>query len=119
VLISMKGSQVRELFNAFARTRVEVLGGVSLKINNRSVTELLINGKPLDDKKIYRIATIDFLLSGGDKVSALKDNLKVNFSGITVRDVILRYIDVFTRNGEPIPAKTDGRVTVDKASGDH
>jgi 2',3'-cyclic-nucleotide 2'-phosphodiesterase (5'-nucleotidase family) len=119
VLISMKGSQVRELFNAFARTRVEVLGGVSLKIKNRSVTELLINGKPLDDNKIYRVATIDFLLSGGDKVSALKDNLKVNFSGITVRDVILRYIEVFTRNGEPIPAKTDGRVTVDKASGDH
>ncbi len=118
VLISMKGSQVRELFDSFARTRVEALGGVSLKIKNHSITELLINGKPLDDNRIYRVATIDFLLSGGDKVSALKDNLKVDFSGITVRDVILKYIDVFTRNGEPIPSIKDGRVTVDNASGD-
>ena len=112
VLVSMKGSRVRELFEAFAARRVEVLSGVTLKVDNHRVTQLLINGKPLEEERIYRIATIDFLLQGGDRMTLMKNNLGVDYSGLTLRDVILKYIDVFTKNGEPIPAKRDGRVVI-------
>lgn len=115
VLVTLKGSRVRALFETFAQSqRVEVLAGVKLKIENRKITALTINGKPLDDNKNYHIATIDFLLTGGDRMTALKDNLGVDYSGITLRDVILEYIGVFAKNGEPVPARKDGRVAITK-----
>jgi len=112
VLVSLKGSRVRELFESFAAHRVEVLSGVSLKIDDHHITQLLINGEPLDNERIYHIATIDFLLQGGDRMTMLKNNLGVDYSGLTLRDVILQYINVFTTNGEPIPARTDRRVVI-------
>ncbi len=112
VLVSLKGSRVRELFESFAAHRVEVLSGVSLKIDDHRITQLLINGEPLDNERIYHIATIDFLLQGGDRMTMLKNNLGVDYSGLTLRDVILQYINVFTTNGEPIPARTDRRVVI-------
>jgi 2',3'-cyclic-nucleotide 2'-phosphodiesterase (5'-nucleotidase family) len=112
VLVSLKGSRVRELFESFAAHRVEVLSGVSLKIDDHRITQLLINGEPLDNERIYHIASIDFLLQGGDRMTMLKNNLGVDYSGLTLRDVILQYINVFTTNGEPIPARTDRRVVI-------
>ena len=112
VLVSLKGSRVRELFESFAAHRVEVLSGVSLKIDNHRVTELLINGEPVDEERTYHIATIDFLLQGGDRMTMLKDNMGVDYSGLTLRDVILQYIKAFTENGEPIPSRTDKRVVI-------
>lgn len=112
VLVALKGHQVRALFEFFARSRTEALAGVRLRIDNRIITELLINGKPLDDERTYYLATIDFLLTGGDRMTALRENVGVDYSGITLRDVILQYINVFTKNGEPIPAKKDGRVVI-------
>lgn len=115
VLVALKGNQVRALFELFARSRTEALAGVRLRIDNRKITGLLINDQPLDDERIYHLATIDFLLTGGDRMTALRDNLGVDYSGITLRDVILQYINVFTKNGEPIPAKKDGRVVINNS----
>ncbi|MFA5443570.1 MAG: 5'-nucleotidase [Bacteroidales bacterium] len=112
VLVSLKGSRVRELFESFAAHRVEVLSGVSLKIDDHRITQLLVNGEPLDEERVYHIATIDFLLQGGDRMTMFKNNLGVDYSGLTLRDVILQYINVFTKNGEPIPARTDKRVVI-------
>lgn len=112
VLVSLKGSQVKELFELFAQRRVEALAGVRLKIYDHKITELLINGLPLETERIYHLATIDFLLTGGDRMTILKNNLGVDYSGITIRDAILEYIGVFTKNGEPVPARIDGRVVI-------
>jgi len=112
VLVSMKGDRVRELFEFFAARRVEVLSGVSLEINDHKISKLTINGEPLDENRIYNIATIDFLLQGGDRMTLLKNNLGIDYSGLTLRDVILQYISVFAKNGEPIPARTDNRVVI-------
>lgn len=86
VIVSLKGSHVRQLFEAFAKARPEAVSNVRFAIADRQIASLTINGAPLDENRIYKIATIDFLLSGGDKVTALKDNEHVEFTGITIRD---------------------------------
>lgn len=112
VIVELPGKQVKQLFDSFAKRHPEVLGGVKLRIDDHKITELLINGKPLDENRVYNVATIDFLLSGGDNVTALKDNNHVEESGITIRDVILEYMKTFQDHGEPLPSRKDGRVIV-------
>ena len=60
--------------------------------------------------KIYRIATIDFLLSGGDNVVALKDAVKVEETGLLIRDAIIEKIASFSASGAKVTARIDGRV---------
>ena len=112
VLVSLPGKHVIELFDNMASNRVEDLSGVKLVIEEGKVKTFFINGQPVDEKKTYNIATIDFLLGGGDRMTVLSKNIGTDYSGITLRDVMLQYITAFYEKGEPIPAKTDKRVVV-------
>lgn len=113
VILDLKGVAVRRLFESFARNRVEALSNnVRLVIDRdeKKIESLLINGKPLDDNKIYRVVTIDFLLSGGDNVVALKDAISVEETGFLIRDAIIEKIAYFTTKGEKINSALSGRV---------
>lgn len=59
------------------------------------VEEIFINGQPLDEHKIYKMATADFLMLGGDGYEMLK-NLKTESAGLETLDVIVtEYINKF------------------------
>lgn len=52
------------------------------------VEEIFINGQPLDENKIYKMATGDFLMFGGDGYEMLK-NLKTESTGLETLDAIV------------------------------
>ncbi len=113
VILDLDGKSVRKLFESFARNRVEAFSdNVRLVIDedDGELEKLLINGKELDESKVYRIATIDFLLSGGDNVVALRDAIAVEETGALIRDAIIEKIKKQTERGEKITAKITGRV---------
>lgn len=111
VILDLEGKYVRELMENFAkRGRVEALSGVELVINKKVLEKCLINGKPIKDDKIYKVATIDFLLSGGDSVYALKYASKVINTQAILRDVYINYIKEQTAQGKIIDADKDSRV---------
>lgn len=113
VILDLEGRSVRKLFESFARNRVEAFSNsVRLTIDEEDgeIEELLINGEKVSDSKIYRVATIDFLLSGGDNVVALKDAVKVEETGALIRDAIIEKIKMQTAAGEKISSAITGRV---------
>ncbi|MBQ9487104.1 MAG: 5'-nucleotidase C-terminal domain-containing protein [Selenomonadaceae bacterium] len=81
----IKGSAIREMLNHSVSAYPETVGvflqvsGIkftfdpSLPAENRVVGEILINGQPLDDNKIYTIAAFDFLFEGGNNYNCFKD----------------------------------------------
>lgn len=116
VILDLKGRYVRELFENFARReRVEALSGVKLVIENKKVKEALVAGSPIDDERIYKVATIDFLLTGGSNAEAFKKCDSHIDTQTYLRDMISGYIKEETAAGRVIDARTDGRVTVIKA----
>jgi 5''-nucleotidase/2'',3''-cyclic phosphodiesterase and related esterases len=113
VILDMEGTDVWKLFEAFAvRGRVEAVSGISIKIEKRKIKELLIGGKPFDPQKRYRVATIDFLLGGGDSVAALKNAVSVEYTGLMLRDVVLKYIEMRKAEGKDVGAEVGGRVSI-------
>lgn len=72
----IKGKDLRQVFDAMSRTGGN---GVSAQVYAEydpealKATKVLINGKALDDDRIYRIATIDYLAKGGDYLSGLRN----------------------------------------------
>jgi 5'-nucleotidase/UDP-sugar diphosphatase len=57
------------------------------------VVSVLVDNKPLDEKKVYTVATNDFVAAGGDGYDMLKDCKVIFSSGEMLRDVFVRYIE--------------------------
>lgn len=110
--VKLKGSDLRALFERFAKKRVEVVGGVKFVIKDRRIETLLVGGKPIDDNRDYGVATIDFLLDGGDDLSIAKNAKELIITEVKVVDAMLPAARKFAEEGKPISYRTDGRVTI-------
>lgn len=113
VYAEIKGVHLRTILEKMAAGRFEVIGGVRVVVEDGRLLSAEIDGLPLDDDKVYGLATISFLLNGGDGF-ALQDNalsIKV-FEDINIIDAVLDYVGEETAAGRPIEYKEDGRVTI-------
>ena len=115
VILELEGKDVQELFDHFARrNRVEAVGNIKAEIENGTITQLLIAGVPFDPDRRYRVATIDFLLGGGDGVAALRNAVSVEDTGIMIRDVVVHYISMLKSEGKEIIASIEGRIKMNQ-----
>jgi len=76
-----------------------------------------VGGKPVDPSRNYRVATIDYLLGGTDKMEAFKKSVNVNAPRDTennTRFIIMNYFREQERLGHEVDASIEGRVTVEK-----
>ena len=111
VYIEHKGSQIRKILETMATGRVEVLGGARIVSENGKLVSATIGGEPIDDNKVYGLATISFLLNGGDGLSMAENALSVtHFEDVMIIDAVLDYMRAETEAGRPISYKEDGRV---------
>ena len=107
------GKQIRAILENMAARRFEVLGGVRVVAEGGKLVSVEIDGEPLDDDKVYGVATISFLLEGGDNLALAKNALSVTvYNDVPIIDAVLEHIKATTEAGLPIEGKVDGRVTI-------
>ncbi len=111
--VELKGSDLEEIFKFLARRRrPECLTGVKFVIDSGKIGELLIGGKPLDRNKTYGVATIDFLLDGGDSLYLARNAQNLIICKKTIIEVVEPYIRNLAAQGKNIEYFTDGRVEI-------
>lgn len=114
VIIDLPGTAVRQLFESFAQNRPEAFShNIQLEIKGGMLKDVLFEGEQIDPARMYRIATIDFLLDGGDNVSALKSATEVTQTGVLLRDAILDVIESITSSNKKITSSITKRVTIE------
>lgn len=113
-LLTLNGEELTQLFAEIAKVKGEAISGARLVITPAG--ELLaatVNGKQIDAKREYRIATSDYLSQGNDKLYTLgKGRDKVIKSDVTIRDLMIQHIAQLHSNGKAVSAAIDGRITV-------
>ena len=113
VYVEHTGKQIREFLELMASRRFEVLGGVKVVAEGGRLVSVEIDGEPLDDEKIYGLATISFLLKGGDGLSLDKNAVNIRkFDDVQIIDAVLEHVRAEAAAGRPIEYKKDGRVVV-------
>ena len=112
-LLAMKGSDLRDLFKMFAKqNRYEAFSGPRLVVKNGKLESVTMNGKKLEDDKIYYVVTIDYVAEGNDGMPQFKNAISVTYVDVIERDAMIAYIKELTAAGKHIRAKIDGRITV-------
>ncbi|MCR5710005.1 MAG: 5'-nucleotidase C-terminal domain-containing protein [Bacteroidales bacterium] len=111
VTFDIKGSDLRRFLDQMiSRRRVEALSGVEIVITGKQADKLWVAGGPIDDGRIYKFATINFLMDGGDGVVLSDVAFNRKDTGVWIRDAIVEYLKAQMDRGESISLKPDGRV---------
>ena len=110
--VELPGKELLHLMDEVAEFGPQCLSGVKLVIADKKVESLEVDGKPVDPKKKYGVATVDFLLDGGDNIHVGRGATKLIITEDIIGHVIEQYIRNMTAEGKAIEYKTDGRVVI-------
>lgn len=86
---------------------------MKLTIKDKKVKALTIGGKPIDENRLYTIATLDYVANGGDKMYPFTRAEKRTDYPDTVRDMLEAYITHLASQGKSIDASLDQRITIE------
>ena len=113
-VVTLPGWRLREIFNQMAQEKVQVVGGVKLVIRGNQLESVLVGGEPLDDSKTYNLATIDFLLNGGDGLNLGDNALQIVKTDVVIFDIMMDRVLKLEAEGKTVDYQKDGRVTIIK-----
>ena len=102
VVLTISGSELRELCRIIAAQGGQVTSAENVKINKL----------PIDTLRNYKILTNDYLSFGNDYLYPLAKYTSIYAFEATLREVIIDYIRYKTRKGDRITAKPAGEVVV-------
>ena len=113
VYVAVKGSRIREIIETMAADHFEVLGGVRVVVKQGKVESITIGGEPLDDEKVYGMATISFLMEGGDGLTLADKAIEIVDTKVDIFDAMIECVKETTAAGKPIAYSADGRVKIE------
>ena len=114
-LVRLKGKDIRPTLERMA-AHPELMGcsGIRLVFKDGKVVSATVDGQPLNDKKVYNVATVNFLLNGGDGFFLAKNAQEVKLTEAMPMDIILDYIKGLTAEGKAIEYEKDGRIIIEQ-----
>lgn len=124
-ILEIKGKHLEETIHQVEAKRLEAFSGTQITLNIKNetkpdgelqetsqVTNILVNGEPIDPERIYYVATIDYLAEGNDGLLGLTKAEKYTNTGILLRDIMVSHIKKLNANRIEIDARIDNRVIV-------
>ena len=115
--VAMKGRDVKALLDQMAATKFLIIGGMKVVARNGKIVSATIDGEPLDDERVYGIATINFLLDGGDGFSIGKNAVEVIHCKGWIYDTMIKYVKDLTAAGKPVEFENKHWITIEKDKG--
>jgi 5'-nucleotidase / UDP-sugar diphosphatase len=114
VTMEMTGAQVIKVCETgvLGYHAIFQVGGLKMKYNVKKpvwqrVTEVTVNGEPIDTAKVYKIATNNFLAAGGGNYKVFQEGKNRSDTYIEVRQALADFV----RQNSPIDYRVQGRIT--------
>ncbi len=109
---TMTGAQLKKLMQQIAHVCAGISGATLVADKStRQVISATVDGQPIDDNKMYSVATLNYLAEGNDGFAAFAEPTvkKIVRDDILVRDVLLEYVKKQTKEGKMIDANLENR----------
>jgi 2',3'-cyclic-nucleotide 2'-phosphodiesterase (5'-nucleotidase family) len=112
VVVTLPSSSFRKLLDYLVAWGGQPVAGLRMEIKDGKPVNVSVNGTPVTDADTssYRVATSDYLLGGGDKMTFLAEGTEKVFLNYKLRDAILDYCMGEYKAGRNLNALLDGRI---------
>ncbi len=103
-IMEISGKDLAETFNIIVtRNNAGISKGAEIIFNSQTkeITDIFINGKPIDNNKTYRVATIDYLAGGGDYLSPLINGKTILTSKNPLSEDLIKYLLSYKKKLNP------------------
>ena len=94
VVVKLKGEQIQQLVSYLVKAKRAHPISSQLQISltpNLELASAFINGRPIDNKKTYYVATNDYLYNGGDRMTFFHPNDSLYVLDYKIRNVLIDY----------------------------
>jgi 2',3'-cyclic-nucleotide 2'-phosphodiesterase (5'-nucleotidase family) len=116
-ILTLNGKQLNTLLEECAAWKGQGISGVRMVITkDGKLVSATIGGNPIEENKVYRLATINYLAEGNDGFTVLAEKSieQQNHEDMILRDIMLNYVKEQTAQGKQITSKLDGRCSFQK-----
>lgn len=110
--VALEGRDLQALFETMAKGSLQPFSGARIVLEDGVIDTLLVGGRPIDPERIYGVATIDFLLDGGDRLNVGKNAKELIITDHLLIDSMLPYAMSYAEQGKSIEYFVDDRVIV-------
>ena len=104
ILVEVPGDQIDLLVSFVAETRTSMLWPAAFTVGPDGVSEITINGAPVDPNRTYVLSVSDYLANGGNGFAMLKTLKRLDVEPMRLREMILKEIQERTAQGDSISA---------------
>ena len=112
--VALKGKDVRVLLDQMASSTFQIIGGIKVVAKDGKIVSATIDGEPLDDEKVYGVATLNFLLDGGDGYKVANNALELIRCNGWLYDTMIPYVKSLTAAGKPVEFENKHWITIQK-----
>ena len=104
-VLEMDGATLQQCLDDVAATGGQCVSqSISFTIRNKKAANARINGKKIEPKKIYHIATIDYVAAGNDRLFSFAKGKDVAHSDQFMKYDIIDLVKALTADGKTIKA---------------
>lgn len=114
VIVTINGSAMKDLTHYIASAGGVPVANIKMGIKTNKPIDVLIGGKPLDLTKNYNIVTSDYLSGGGDKMTFFNNPIKITYTKLKLRDVLIDHMKELKKNNITLTTALDKRVYIVK-----
>lgn len=107
--IVLKGSELRKALGRFTDQFNAPYSGATLVYTNNKPSQILVQGNPIDDNRLYKLVTLNFISDGGDHLLENIQFEKIEYTTVTFREFLIAELKAMTARGETVTGKKDGR----------
>ena len=107
VLLKVKGSLLKQYLDTLAANDGIIESGITMQIENKTVQQVMVGGKPLDLNADYSIVHSDYVAMNTN----LLKNIKRSTNGYLLRDAILDYVKLINSQNKKITVTNVDRVS--------
>ncbi|HEX6171109.1 MAG TPA: 5'-nucleotidase [Chitinophagaceae bacterium] len=107
VLLKVKGSLLKQYLDTLAANDGIIESGITMQIENKTVQQVMVGGKPLDLNADYSIVHSDYVAMNTN----LLKNIKRSSNGYLLRDAILDYVKLINSQSKKVTVTNVDRVS--------
>ncbi|XZF14014.1 5'-nucleotidase C-terminal domain-containing protein [Chitinophagaceae bacterium MMS25-I14] len=108
-IVEVPGDVLKQFCDAIAAKKGWPVSGLQFTIKDKHAENITVDGQPLNEHIVYKIALNDYVARGGDNCDFLVP-LKKKFTTIFLRDVLIDYVAALNAQNKPLHPQMSNRI---------